>query len=63
MRGVVLRQADEGFEKLLKEATLDVFALEAQVAHGFEEDVLLDVVARPVGHFKQRVVSVIEQLL
>ncbi|MNN00565.1 hypothetical protein D3C81_1131600 [compost metagenome] len=63
VRGVVLRQADEGFEKLLKEATLDVFALEAQVAHGFEEDVLLDVVARPVGHFKQRVVSVIEQLL
>lgn len=59
----VLNQRDKGLEELLKKAPFDVFALEAQVAHGFEKDVLFDIVARPVGHFKQGIVGVIEQFL
>ncbi len=63
MRNVVLREADEGLEELLEKSALDAFALEAQIAHGLEEDVLLDIVSGSVGHFEQGVVGVIEQLL
>ena len=60
---VVLDQACEGLEELLEKAALDALALQAQVAHGLEQDVLLDVVLGPVGHLEQGVVGVIEQLL
>jgi hypothetical protein len=63
VRRIVLGQAGKGFEELLEKTAFDVFALQAQVAHGLEKDVLFDVVARPVSHFKERVIGVIEQLL
>src|SRR5471032_1405835 len=46
---VVLSEADECLKKLFEKAAFNAFALEAHVAHGFEKEVLLDVVAGPVG--------------
>lgn len=63
LMNVILVQSGECLGKALVEAALDVLALEPQVAHGFEEGVLIDVVQRPVGHFEQRVVGIIEQRL
>jgi len=40
-----------------------ILALETQVAHGFKENMVVDVVKGLVGHFEQGVVGVIEQLL
>lgn len=62
-RGVVLDQADKGLEEFFQEAALDAFAFQAQVAHGFEKGVLVDIVLGPVGHLEQGVVGVIEQFL
>lgn len=60
---LVLVEVGEGLEDLLQEATLDALALEAQVAHGFEECILLGVAGRAVGHLEEGVVRVVEQRL
>jgi GNAT superfamily N-acetyltransferase len=60
---VVLTHAHEAFVEFLEKAALNALALEAQVAHGFEEGVLIDVVQRPIGHFEKGIVGVVEQHL
>ncbi|MCY1510087.1 hypothetical protein D9M68_444540 [compost metagenome] len=60
---LVLVEGGERLEDPLQEAALDVLALQAQVAHGFEEGVLLGVAGGPIGHLEQGIVSVVEQRL
>ncbi len=60
---LILAQSQKRLIKLVEEATLDAFALEAQVAHRFKEDVLISMAAGAVSHFEQRIVGVVEQRL
>ena len=56
-------QRGETLEILLEKAALDTLAAQTQVAHRFEIEALFLVAAGAIGHFKQRVVGVVEQLL
>jgi len=60
---LVLNKADKCLVKLLEKYAFDAFALEAQITHGLEKNVLFDVVASPVRHLEERVVGIIEQCL
>ncbi len=59
----ILVELGECFEQLLQEATLDVAALHAQVAHGLEKSVLFGVTGRAIGDLEERVIGVVEQRL
>ena len=59
----ILIKGGEGFENLLQKTTLDGFALQAQIAHGFKKGILLDVTGGPISHFKQRIIGTVEQSL
>ncbi|MCY1538669.1 hypothetical protein D9M68_742210 [compost metagenome] len=59
----VLIEGGEGLEDFLQEAALDVLALQAQIAHRFEEGILLGIAGRPVRHLEQRIVGIVEQCL
>ena len=61
--GLYLVERRELLEDLLQVDPLDTLALEAQVAHGFEESVLFEVAGGSVGHFEEGVVGVVEQRL
>lgn len=61
--GLYLVERRELLEDLLQVDPLDTLALEAQVAHGFEESVLFEVTGGSVGHFEEGVVGVVEQRL
>ncbi|MCY1402528.1 hypothetical protein D9M71_176730 [compost metagenome] len=59
----VLVEAGEVVDEFLQEAALDGLALQAQVAHGFEEGVLFGVAGGAVRHLEQGVVGIVEQRL
>ena len=63
IRDRYLVERRELLEDLLQVDPLDTLALEAQVAHGFEESVLFEVTGGSVGHFEEGVVGVVEQRL
>ena len=58
-----LAQVGERHKQLLHEHALEVLALEAQVAHGLEKNMMVDGATGLFGHFEQGVVGVIEQFL
>ncbi|MCY1175517.1 hypothetical protein D9M73_157590 [compost metagenome] len=58
-----MAQADERFEELLEKQPFDAFAFQAQVAHRLKEQVLLDIIECPVGHFEEGIVGIVEQRL
>ncbi|MNY24339.1 hypothetical protein D3C86_1580470 [compost metagenome] len=56
-------EGGERLEDFLQKAALDTLALQAQIAHGFEEGILLAIAGRPVRHLEQRIVGIVEQRL
>jgi len=60
---VELADPGEGVVEDVEKAAFDVLALQAQVAHGLEVEVLVEPVHRPIGHFEQRIVGIVEQRL
>ena len=47
----------------IQKTTLDALALQAQVTHGLEVQVLVTAVRGLVGHFEEHVIGIVEQVL
>ena len=62
-RGFDLPYLGKAVIESVEKAALDAFSLQTQVAHGFEVQVLLETIRSLVGHFEERVVSIVEQCL
>ena len=58
-----LADTGEGVIERIEKLPLDTLALQPQVAHRFEVEVLIDPLPGPVGHLEQPVVSIVEQRL
>ncbi|MNM88163.1 hypothetical protein D3C81_1003660 [compost metagenome] len=62
-QGVELADAGEGAIERIEKAALDAFALQTQITHRFEIQVLVAAFKGLVGHLEQGVVGVVEQAL
>jgi len=59
---VDLAGSEESIMERIQKTTLDALALQTQVTHGLEVQVLVTAVQGLVGHFEERVIGIVEQV-